>query len=282
MPTRQGQISRSATTSKTCQTSSRTPAGCTDSAETKHLQDRLREYREILGAIQERVLKESFEAIDLYGFDRCRVLEGADLVEALRRYDGVSLIQERVIDLQKIEPSIDRVLAIHPHDADAKSLERELHFLQAPLVLNGFSLLRCLRDTAFAMGLDPTPFTVVQENLTKESRASALALAELMALSSATSCAISVEGSDENESCDEPALTEPMQIVMRAMKQFDGSRLLSAAAIKEELETRLNVETVRRVIKALEARGYAERPEGSRRGVRLTRTGRLKAGKIEV
>lgn len=244
--------------------------------------ERIDDLNRLLDEVRGKVMDEAIESYDLYGHTNERVLEGDELRAALRKYDALSMIQERVIVLRKLQPQIDHELEGDPADSVARELASESAGLSAILFLSEISLVRCLRNTAFAMGLDPTPFTIVKENLTTESRASALALAELMALHSVSSCAISAKDSEQNQFCDEPALTETMQIVMRAMKQIDGSRLLSAAAIREELDTRLNVETVRRVVKNLEARGYAERPEGLRAGFRLTRAGRLKAGKIEV
>lgn len=264
MATRQGEIS-GASQSQGSRTSGLAVTSVAESDEARRLQD----LREILRGIHERVMGEATEAVDLYGVGEDRVLEGDELGEALRRYDGVSLIQERVIELQGLQLMCQQ-------DTE------ELVGLESLLVLNGFSLLRCLRNTAFAMGLDPTPFTVVQENLTRETRARALGVAELMGLKSQN-----VTSSNElkplpSDDQLEPAITMPMEIVLRAMHRFDASRLLSAAAITDELETHLNAETVRRAVVALRARGYVERPEGPRSGCRLTRIGRLKAGKIEV
>lgn len=277
MARRHGQAS-GASESKTSQSSTLAVTSPADSDGSQRLQDA----QEILREIRERVLDEAIEAFELYGVVKDRVLEGDELVEALRRYDGVSLIQERVIELQDLEPSIDRFVAADPNDAEAKSLLDELAWLKCVLLLNGLSLLRCLRNTAFAMGLDPIPFTIVQENLTRETRAKALGVAELMVLKSRNVTSSIEPIAKPSDDQVDPSITMPMEEVMRAMYRFDGSRLLSAAAIAEELETRLHVETVRRAVVALEACGYVERPEGPRRGCRLTRAGRLKAGKIEA
>ncbi len=283
MAKRQGQSSGAAVPSKSIKPSSPKGTGVTSSDDAERLQDLMQGYHEKLREIEKRVLDEGIESVDLYGFDQCRVLEGDELVEGLRRYDGVSLIQERVIELQDVKPAIDRVLAVDPMDADAKSLLEEQMWLKCILMLNGLSLLRCLRNTAFAMGLDPTPFTVVHENLTNETRASALGLAELMSLTMRRAHTnAEPDFVIESNRVDEPSLTKSQQTVLKTMTRFGGSNLLSTSEIRGEMDRseRLSEETIRLAIKVLVLADLVERPQGPRKGCRLTLSGRKLAGKI--
>lgn len=79
-----------------------------------------------------------------------------------------------------------------------------------------------------------------------------------------------------------PALTANQIIVMRTMARFDPSQLLSAARIEEAIDPsrRISVRTIGDVVRRLHELGYAERPEGDRRGARLTTRGRRILRKI--
>jgi hypothetical protein len=80
----------------------------------------------------------------------------------------------------------------------------------------------------------------------------------------------------------EPALTRSQVNVLNTMADFDGSRLLSAKMIADEMApvVRLSEETVRQCVKRLIDCGLAERPQGDRSGARLTLAGRRRAVKI--
>jgi hypothetical protein len=79
-----------------------------------------------------------------------------------------------------------------------------------------------------------------------------------------------------------PALTEAQRITLCAMNSFDRTVLASAQKICEAINPtkRLSEETVRQCIKRLIKLDLVERPEGSRKGARLTNAGRRLAGKI--
>ena len=78
------------------------------------------------------------------------------------------------------------------------------------------------------------------------------------------------------------ALTPNQTLVIGTMARFDGSRLLSAAAIEEEMgpSQRLSARTIGSIVRRLMKLGLAERPEGERSGARLTTKGRRLAPKI--
>ena len=79
-----------------------------------------------------------------------------------------------------------------------------------------------------------------------------------------------------------PALSDNQSQVLRTMARFDGSQLLSAKMIAEEMNAaiRLSEETVRLCVRKLIKSKLAERPEGDRSGARLNNRGRKLAGKI--
>ena len=79
-----------------------------------------------------------------------------------------------------------------------------------------------------------------------------------------------------------PALTEPQRITLGAMNGFDPSMLASAVRICDAIEPaqRLSEETIRQAVARLIELGLAERPEGERRGARLTLEGRRLSVKI--
>jgi hypothetical protein len=79
-----------------------------------------------------------------------------------------------------------------------------------------------------------------------------------------------------------PGLTQNDVRVLRALGEFDPTRLLSAAAIEQEMEPadRLSERTIGEVLRKLIPLGLVERPEGERRGARLTTRGRRLLPKI--
>ncbi len=81
---------------------------------------------------------------------------------------------------------------------------------------------------------------------------------------------------------EQPALTKNQANVLTTMALFDRAQLSSVASITTELPPteRLSEETVRLSVSRLIKLGYAERPEGARRGARLTNEGRRLSGKI--
>ena len=91
-----------------------------------------------------------------------------------------------------------------------------------------------------------------------------------------------VESKDDDTEQLPPALTPNEQFVLITLERFDSSKLESVARISEAMapSQRLSEETVRKIVNRLIELSLAERPEGTRSGVRLTRTGRRSAGKI--
>lgn len=79
-----------------------------------------------------------------------------------------------------------------------------------------------------------------------------------------------------------PALTRNDTQVIATMAGVDGSRLLSAVMIAEEMDRaeRLSDRTIRPIVRRLIELGLAERPEGKNSGARLTMEGRRIAAKI--
>jgi hypothetical protein len=92
----------------------------------------------------------------------------------------------------------------------------------------------------------------------------------------------SVDSKLDEEDIQPPSLTNPQHITLRAMNSFDPSVLASAAKICEAIDPiqRLSPETVRQCVNRLIDLDLAERPNGPRKGARLTNTGRRLAGKI--
>jgi len=86
---------------------------------------------------------------------------------------------------------------------------------------------------------------------------------------------------DADESLS-PALTENESSVMHAMHRYDASLLLSTHKIGETMKMagRLSVRTIELIVKKLIGLGFAERPEGNRKGARLTMAGRRLVPKI--
>ena len=77
-----------------------------------------------------------------------------------------------------------------------------------------------------------------------------------------------------------PAIAKGDEEVLRAMAGFDPSQLLSVERIREKLPFTITDEPVRRIVVKLIESKLAERPEGEKRGARLTSAGRALAGKI--
>ena len=79
-----------------------------------------------------------------------------------------------------------------------------------------------------------------------------------------------------------PGLSPNVTLVVETMARFDGSRLLSAKRIEEEMNLahRLSERTIRKVVVRLIELELAERPDGKRSGARLTMKGRRLAPKI--
>lgn len=79
-----------------------------------------------------------------------------------------------------------------------------------------------------------------------------------------------------------PALTANQILVIATMARFDGSRLLSAATIEQEMDAheRLSDRTIGPIVRRLVELDLAERPEGKRSGARLTMRGRRLAPKV--
>jgi len=79
-----------------------------------------------------------------------------------------------------------------------------------------------------------------------------------------------------------PSLSENQITIMRTMAECDPARLLSASRIEEAIspERRISERTIGDVLRRLIELGYAERPEGERRGARLTIRGRRILRKI--
>ena len=92
----------------------------------------------------------------------------------------------------------------------------------------------------------------------------------------------SASETDDDEAQQPPALTEPQRITLCALNDFDPSVLASAVRISEAIDTtrRISEETVRQSVNRLIALELAERPEGGRKGARLTIKGRRLVGKI--
>lgn len=86
-----------------------------------------------------------------------------------------------------------------------------------------------------------------------------------------------------DDAVNEPSALTPNQLnVLQTMGIFDRAQLSSIKTITNEMELadRLTDETVRRCILRLIELEYAERPEGTRQGARLTNSGRHLCGKI--
>jgi len=83
-------------------------------------------------------------------------------------------------------------------------------------------------------------------------------------------------------SSEVPAFTKSQRRVIQAMGRFDGSYLLSSEGIANAMEKadRLSERTIGPIVVALIELGMAERPEGHRKGSRLTTKGRQFASKI--
>lgn len=127
-----------------------------------------------------RIIFDALEAGENYYHLTNTVLEGADLKKAINRYKNLALIQERMIELESPEQNLDARLGqkyLLPLLDDSIN---EWLCLKTVLMVNGISLIPTLQFTANMMGLDSTPFTIVREDLTTESRARALGLVELM------------------------------------------------------------------------------------------------------
>ncbi|MCA9278200.1 MAG: hypothetical protein H6815_06025 [Phycisphaeraceae bacterium] len=79
-----------------------------------------------------------------------------------------------------------------------------------------------------------------------------------------------------------PALTSNQSQVLRTMARFDASCLLFTKTIEEEMDQsiRLSERTIGPIVQKLIELHYAERPEGDRKGARLTIDGRKLASKI--
>jgi len=79
-----------------------------------------------------------------------------------------------------------------------------------------------------------------------------------------------------------PSLSENQITILRTMAEFDPARLLSTSRIEETIspERRISERTIGDVLRRLIELGYAERPEGERRGARLTIRGRRILRKI--
>ncbi|HED53178.1 MAG TPA: hypothetical protein ENJ00_03135 [Phycisphaerales bacterium] len=78
------------------------------------------------------------------------------------------------------------------------------------------------------------------------------------------------------------ALTQNEALVLKTLGLFDSSILVSAATIEREMDPRERISnrTINTAVRRLIEIGLAERPEGPRRGCRLTRAGRVQMRKI--
>lgn len=106
---------------------------------------------------------------------------------------------------------------------------------------------------------------------------------QAVAAAAASSESTVPDAADEDEKPEQPpALTEPQRITLCAMNSFDRSVLVAVNKICDAMAPtlRLGEETVRQCVKRLIALDLAERPDGERRGARLTNAGRRLAGKI--
>jgi hypothetical protein len=212
-----------------------------------------------------------------------RTLSGNELREATRLFDDFSIVHERWLELRDIEARVDDLLDREPTNAAALALRREKHYFDGLVVCTTATLIPYLKLSADAIGLDPSPFTHCIENPTRETRASAIALAEglrLRARDSADTKPPTLPAGDDQPSA--PALTVNQTRVLQTMARFDPSRLLSSKTIADEMDatSRLSEETVRQCVGKLIGLRLAERPEGDRSGARLTIAGRRLAGKI--
>ncbi len=80
----------------------------------------------------------------------------------------------------------------------------------------------------------------------------------------------------------EIGLSRPERMVLTTLSTVDGACLLSVREIVERMPRgeQIAAETARKALNKLIECELAERPEGSRRGARLTNSGRRQAGKI--
>lgn len=221
------------------------------------------------------------ESQRLYAERSEETLIGQELRRALRMYETLSVMQAYIIENQANKARLTRMLEAGELDRDSSEELDELNVLEGVLLLNNISLVRCLRNSAHAMGLDPKPFTVVAEDLTAATRANALGLAEQMTLMLQTE----LDGASPKKlerSEYEYQLTETQQNVLRVMSLYHPGAFMGVRTIHSDFcRTYFDVddETVRLAIKALIAQELAERPP-SGRGARLTKAGRKLAGKI--
>jgi hypothetical protein len=83
-----------------------------------------------------------------------------------------------------------------------------------------------------------------------------------------------------NEESPGPALGQNDRRVLKAMARFDPSLLVPMVEIAEASAGRLSPRTVGPTVRRLIELGFAERPEGDRKGARLTTKGRRIASKL--
>lgn len=196
---------------------------------------------------------------------------GVGLILALGINDGADLDDEgrRWLDIYN---------AAHAMSAEIHQLRRELsHGPVKSSVLSIISREELLDHLAGVNYAPPKPPAARNHRSEPQPRPDTAG-----ATSAATERARSMDSRDGEDEASEPALTASQSRVLAAMAAFDGSRLLTTKAIEEAMDagTQLSERTIGPTLRELIKYGLAERPQGERRGARLTLRGRRLASKI--
>lgn len=134
-----------------------------------------------LDAVLHEVIDRLMSARERYPYPPI-ALGGERLRQAAKDYALLGIALEHLLRLKDLEPAADRWLSADPSNALAKRIKQGTLVFETLPIVASVSLVPCLKLSAVARGLDPSPFEACNMHLTAESRAKALALADHLSL----------------------------------------------------------------------------------------------------